>query len=183
MKLGYFNTLENNHIRTLENGVKIFYPQGAIGRGYFISSPELELILRARIRKYYVGLIVLGGLVGGLVGGFGTRFVHHLFFETYALVIVTAGFIGYLAPRLYYSPQTRRMERSLQRHSLMAAWTSASRTLHPALLIGLFFVTLLFAVAGFWLYSLRHDSKMLLSGGFFSLLLIPYCIMIWKRFF
>ena len=72
--MGYFDALTSGYFRTTEDGRRLFFPWGPIGRGYVVGTPEQFRRLRRRIRSYYVvslpltiGAVVFAGLLGGAV--------------------------------------------------------------------------------------------------------------------
>ena len=72
--MGYFDALTSGYFRTTEDGRRLFFPWGPIGRGYVVGTAEQFRRLRRRIRSYYVvslpltiGAVVFAGLLGGAV--------------------------------------------------------------------------------------------------------------------
>lgn len=69
MSEAYLDAITSSYFKTRDDGTKVFYPQGAIGRvGYIVSSPELEDLLRQRAKRFFVGSMLGGPLLGGCLG-------------------------------------------------------------------------------------------------------------------
>jgi hypothetical protein len=64
-RTGYFNALTSGYFKTARDGRKLFYPWGAMGRGYTIPSQEAYDRLHGRIKIYQ--LVSLVAIVGAVV--------------------------------------------------------------------------------------------------------------------
>ena len=53
-RTGYFDALISGYFKTARDGRKLFYPWGAMGRGYAIASDRDYERLRRRIKIYQV---------------------------------------------------------------------------------------------------------------------------------
>ena len=62
-RAGFLHAWISGHFQTLEDGERLFYPQGAFGRrGFAVSSTEQELILRTNVRGFqriYTGVLMV----------------------------------------------------------------------------------------------------------------------------
>lgn len=106
MKKGYFETVTENHFKTLEDGTRVFYAQGPLGRrGYAVPTPELEAELRKALSSYH-RLIISCGVIGGLSG----TILRGLDLFTFIGAIVVAMAIAYVITYLYYRRYTKGLE-------------------------------------------------------------------------
>ena len=72
--MGYFDTLASGSFKTTDDGRKLFFPLGALGRGYTISSEKDFERLRKSVKSYLIvalllmlGSILFMGPLGGLI--------------------------------------------------------------------------------------------------------------------
>lgn len=178
MTLGYFDTLANNHIKTLDDGRKVFFAQGPMGRkGYLIPNAEAENALRQSVRRFYIGVIVCCGILGGIAGPLSAQ----LGFVSFLILIFVSGLFGWVLGRLYFGRFTKTMQTCDVKNSPTSNWAKMGKTLHPLVLCGLTLICLLFVIGGLLLFRQTHDPKILLCSLIFALMLIPYSIAIWHR--
>ena len=107
MKKGYLETVAENHFKTLEDGTRVFYAQGPLGRrGFAVPTPELESDLKRATRTYYLWFIISCGLIGVLVGPLSRGI------DLYAsiLQIVFATVIAYVITCSYFRRYTKSLE-------------------------------------------------------------------------
>lgn len=98
------------HFKTLNDGTKIFYPQGRFGcQGYYISSPELEPKLRQSIRRFYNQQTIWSCAFGGALGSVVMAFVV-INLWGFILIISLCSFLGWLHAPLYFAKFTKQME-------------------------------------------------------------------------
>lgn len=64
-RTGYFNALVSGYFKTARDGRKLFYPWGAMGRGYSLPSEEAYERLCRRIKIYQIASLV--AIVGAVV--------------------------------------------------------------------------------------------------------------------
>lgn len=71
--MGYFDALTSSSFKTSDDGHRLFFPWGAIGRGYIVGSEGHFQRLRKRIKAYLmislpvcIAAVIWGGLFGGL---------------------------------------------------------------------------------------------------------------------
>ncbi len=166
---GYFEAMTDMHFRTLDDGRRVFYPQGVFGRrGYIVESGRLEKRLRRRAWTDSIATILSAAFLGSAYGAF---------FRNYGLtglvlLIATGAVASWLAAKLAYWPLIRQLERSHIANSPIACWRRLGQLAHPAWLI--FGVSLLAALSalGFFLYA--HEG--LTIGIVMGLYLIPFTI-------
>lgn len=170
--MGYFEAVANNHFKSLEDGTRIFYPQGAMGRvGYIVPDSKLESVLRASLKRFYIWLIVGTGIFGGLGGPLISKI-------GFVELILVAGFLGWLIIRLYFMRITRDLEKVRVANSMFSCWASMGESMSWVMLIVFTSFFLLSSIASLLLYQSMPDIKLLAIGIFFALCLIPYGIAI-----
>ncbi len=62
--MGYFDALTSSAFKTADDGRKLFFPWGTLGRGYVLGSDEDYVRLRGQIKTFMIaalGLIVVSG--------------------------------------------------------------------------------------------------------------------------
>ena len=70
--MGYFDALTSSSFKTAEDGRKLFFPWGTVGRGYVIPSEDEFERLRGHVKAYLVislPLIIVVATWNGLLGG------------------------------------------------------------------------------------------------------------------
>jgi len=179
MKTGFFGTLGNNSIKTLEDGRKVFYPQGPLGRrGYLVSSGDQEREIRRSVRNFYIWVIIACGLLGGILVPLFSELNTFLFF----ILVGIGAFFGWLAAHLYFQKHTRAMERVETANTPITHWIQMGETLSAGTLIFFTLLFLLFAIGSFWLYGEDGDPILLFTGSLFGLMLLPYGLAIWGKY-
>ncbi len=172
------------HIQPLDDGTKLFYPQIPWGRGYYISSPELEHTLRQILRHLYRRLGFIWLFSVGFCSNFSALVSHNPLTFTLAVLLsgVMTGLMTWLLIHLSFSRYTRQMEIADIPYSPIAResqWVLFPRWL---LILGVL-LCMSFIAGGIWLYTMTTDPTMLVCSSFFSLLLIPYAIGLYKKVF
>lgn len=110
--MGYFDGLASGSFKTAQDGRRLFFPWGVLGRGYAIASEQDYERLRRQVKWF---MIVSFALIIGL-GSFKGNL---------ASIVVAFPLIGfYLISMLYLLP---RLERSGERLSLQESVTSQAR--------------------------------------------------------
>ncbi|MFC2078811.1 hypothetical protein ACFLSZ_02405 [Candidatus Bipolaricaulota bacterium] len=159
---GYLNTATNAHFQTIENGKIIFYPQSTYGRrGFVVSSPEQEMLLRRNVREYQSGHSILCFI---MVLAFGS-FFRQLDFWQHAIWIVGFVVADWAIARAYYWRFTRWMEPSDIPNSPVAFWHSMGVTMPPMLLVlQTVYIACLAGACLYFLVELRRPILLLLGG-------------------
>jgi hypothetical protein len=117
--MGYFDALVSGSFKTTADGRTVFFPFGALGRGYEVGSEHDYASLRWQVKAWIIGGIIwavgaleLLGNVPGLIAAA-------------ALLALYCTWTGYL---------TRGMRPSDQRLSLRESFTAQARAQNPVLL-------------------------------------------------
>jgi hypothetical protein len=118
---GFLHAWMNGHFHTLDDGRRVFYPQGPLGRrGYEVASTEQELILRINVRGCQRLISVLL-----LIGTFAIIFSMRSLESWLLLPIVVGGWLATWAlAKAYYWSFTRTMQ------SVCAQFTYCLRQIH-----------------------------------------------------
>ncbi|MBE0636331.1 hypothetical protein IH601_10085 [Candidatus Bipolaricaulota bacterium] len=176
-RAGFIHAWISGHFQTLEDGERLFYPQGAFGcRGFAVSSTEQELILRTNVRGfqriYSVALMIL---ILSFSGSLLTR-------TSWQMIPIVIGSwpIFWLFAEAYFWSFTRTMEPVNVPNSPMAHFRSMGRTVNPSLLIGQ--TVFVLAITGASLYSAyqNRDPIRLLLGIFVATAIVPYVVALWS---
>lgn len=177
---GFLHAGISGYFRTLEDGERIFYPQGVFGRrGFAVASTDQELILRTNIRGFHR---ISNGIVIVLILAFSG------FLSTWTswplLLIVIGSLPGlWLLARAYFRRFTRTMDPVAIPNSPMACWRSMGETINPMLLIGQ--TVFICALSGASLYRAyqSHDPILWLLGVIVATATAPYVIALlsWQR--
>jgi hypothetical protein len=130
---GYFNALTSGYFKTTEDGRRLFYPWGVLGRGYVIPSAEAYGRLHRRITIYQIVAMVL--VVGAVAGGFYI-----------AAFVIAALLIGFYVA--WTSQLLRGLERSEERLSFDESMATRARAFGAGWLWFLEGISLLFVAAG-----------------------------------
>ncbi|MGA7072136.1 hypothetical protein [Bradyrhizobium sp.] len=80
--MGYFDALSGANFKTGQDGSRLFFPWGILGRGYAIASDEDYRRLQQQIKVYMIVSLVLILVLGPMVG----------YLSTFVMVIPLTGF-------------------------------------------------------------------------------------------
>jgi hypothetical protein len=105
--MGYFDALTSSAFKTTDDGRKLFFPWGTLGRGYVLGSDEDDSRLRGQIKIFTIAAL-------GLIIASGTL-------QSYLVSIIVApvliGFyalwMAYLLPRLSASDERLSLKESV----------------------------------------------------------------------
>jgi hypothetical protein len=115
--MGYFDALTTSSFKTAQDGRRLYFPWGTLGRGYFIGSEQDYKRLEKQVKTFtMVSLILIIGL-----STFGS------FLQ---VLVVAALLIGFYTVRAWYL--TRRLQRSDETLSLRESMAFQARA-HSAL--------------------------------------------------
>jgi hypothetical protein len=177
LRLGYFDSLADGMIRPLQDGRKAFYPFGLLVSGYIIPSDAIEAKIRRRIKSYFLAhLCIIIVLCTAL-----NSWLSLLSAARYLLWVVSTSLTGQVAAILYYYPVIRRLERTQEKQSFLAAWSSMGARLNPVLLWILMILSFIFALMTTWFYVDHGDFQFLLSSLFCTFIWLFYLGMIYYR--
>src|SRR6266496_3352884 len=110
--MGYFDALTSSAFKTADNGRKLFFPWGTLGRGYVLGSDADYVRLRGQIKVYMIaalGLIVVSGALQSYVV---SAVVLPVLIGFYAV------WMAYLLPRLGASDERLSLEESMMSQAL-----------------------------------------------------------------
>ena len=148
--MGYFDALTSSAFKTTPDGRKLFFPWGALGRGYEIGREQDYETLRRRIKLWIVvGLVLI--LVASQLLGF------------------LAGFIAAAAMIAFYFGWMRYVLRSLrpsaERLTVRESMTTQARAQSPVLLWTFLIVSIAFVLAGVFILIVTPDKWPVAIGG------------------
>ena len=130
--MGYFDALTSGAFKTTQDGRRLFFPWGVLGRGYVLASEQDYDRLHRQIKIYII--VALALVIGTMT------------LQVYAAAAVTALLIaGYAA---WARHTVRGLNPSDETLSLDESMTSQAITHHAAFLWAAVVVSLLFVVAG-----------------------------------
>lgn len=176
--LGYFTAPSNTHFRTLEDGTRIFYPHGALGRrGYVVVSVVMEQRLAGRVKAlrkisaaacapFALGYVLLDldpaplrlvGVIGGLFA------------------------MGWVVTEVVFRSFTRRMKRMWIANSPLEQWRKMGQTVRPAPLMVAGTVAITMSICGFLTCVFRRNAVGIPVGVLMAIASIPYGIALWSR--
>jgi hypothetical protein len=176
----YLEAITSSYFKTRDDGTKIFYPQGALGRlGYIVSSPELEELLRTRAKRFFVGSMLGGTLLGVCLGELASslQLIPDVFFV--AMFLVIACLLAWLGAKGFFWQLTRQMTAVHEANSFKRSWLDVVQTLHPWLAGLMATVCLLVVVASLVIYRSNGESKWLLLAAMFTVVFVPWMLAIW----
>ena len=145
-RTGYFDALISGYFKTARDGRKLFYPWGAMGRGYAVPSDEDYERLRRRIKIYQV--VSLLAIVGAVAAKF------------YLLAFVIAG-LSIAFYRAWAPYLVRGLQPSDERLSLQESMATQARA-HDA--VGLWLleiVALMFVATGVVMLVVAPDKRLI----------------------
>ncbi|WFU77289.1 hypothetical protein QA645_22280 [Bradyrhizobium sp. CIAT3101] len=166
-RMGYFEGVTSSSFKITEDGRRLFFPWGTLGRGYVLRSEEDYRRLLAQVKAFMVvsfALILVPNLLRAYV-------------LAATLTIVPIGFYG-----VWMWLLLRRLEVADERLSFQESMTSQARA-HGAAVLWLMAVgSLLLALGGLFLLITKHE-KLLGSAAtaFFGLCAVAFVFMLILR--
>lgn len=152
---GYFNALASGNFKTGADGRKLFYPLGALGRGYIIPSDEAYERLHRWHRTYMMvsmTLIIGAGIMGILIMGTASLSL------AYLVIAMTA--VSMVLHMAWGRSLRRGLERSEERLTWLDSLNHQARMLHPAFLRLATIGSLVFVAAGIAMLITQPDRWM-----------------------
>lgn len=143
--MGYFDGLTSGSFKTTEDGRRLFFPWGVLGRGYIIGSEHHYGRLRQQVKAY----IVVSLLVTIVTPSF-----FHGYTVTCALVAVSIAL--YLTWMWVLLPRLQAADEGL---SLKESMTSQARAHGPVVLWLLTIASLVFVAGGLLMFVAEPSSR------------------------
>jgi hypothetical protein len=141
--MGYFDALTGSAFKTTPDGRKLFFPWGALGRGYEIGPEQDYETLRRRIKLWtIIGLVLI--LVTSQLLGF------------LASLIVTAAMLAFYLGWMQFL--LRSLRPSDERLTVRESMTTRARTLSPVLLWTFLVASIAFVVASLFILIVTPDK-------------------------
>ena len=155
--MGYFDALASGSFKTTDDGRKLFFPLGALGRGYTISSEKDFERLRKSVKIYIIVslLLIFGSIL--FVGPLGGLLILPFLLVSYALWVYT---------------QCRHLDRTDERLTINEALVGQALQHSKVGLWSLEVCSALFVVAG--IFILAADPKNWLTG-IASIVFFSFC--------
>lgn len=135
--MGYFDGLTSGSFKTAQNGQKLFFPWGYLGRGYVLASDQDAERLRRQVKTYYVVMLV------AIVATSGT----HAFILSAAVAALAIVFYAVWARR-----QVARLQPAAEAMSFRESSVSQARAYGARKLWMLEASSLLFVAIGVFIY-------------------------------
>jgi len=165
---GYFNALTASYFKTSTDGRKLFFPWGAIGRGYAIPSEQRYESMHRQLKIYMIVSMVL------IIGTIATQFYLAGFTVAAALMIFYVAWTPFL---------NRGLEPSDERMSVGENIATQARTHNKGMLWAMEIAAIVFVVTGIAMLIFDPEQWMtaLLSTIFFGFCAIVIGRMIMLR--
>jgi hypothetical protein len=153
--MGYFDALTSSAFKTTEDGRRLFFPWGVLGRGYVLTERQYEK-LRGQVKIYMIVTLVLVIAVVVLK-------------EYLATAVVVAFLIGFYL--IWMKFVLADLQPSEERLSLEESMTSQAITHNPVMLWFLTILSFAFVAAGVLILIVDPASWLIALGGivFFGL--------------
>jgi hypothetical protein len=134
---GIFGRRAAGHFRTLEDGRRVFYPMGSLGRlGYVLHSVDQELVLANRIQEGWKTSMVVTWIVSMV---FALSRIGRLSYDwgygQWLLVFGGLWLLSWAQAHLAHRRLTRSMERTRLPNTTLAHWRNVGRMASPAFLV------------------------------------------------
>jgi len=177
---GYLDAITNSYFKTREDGTKLFYPQGMLGRlGYIVPSAELEERLRKSAKRFFVGSGLGGGLLGSCLGELASDLQGMPLVFFVAMLPVIFGPLAWLSAKGFFWQSTRQMTAVHEANSFKRSWLAVVQTLHPWFAGLMATVCFLIVVASIVSFRSSGEPKLLLLAALFTVVLVPWMLAIW----
>jgi hypothetical protein len=166
--MGYFDALTSGAFKTTPDGRRLFFPWGALGRGYEIGPEQDYETLRRRIKLWtIVGLVLI--LVACQVLGFLAGFV-----VTAAMIAFYCGWMRYVLPSL---------RPSAERLTIRESMITQARAQSPVLLWTFLIVSIAFVLASLFILVAALDKWPVAIAGmvFFGAAAVIFGFMLVQR--
>jgi hypothetical protein len=180
MNEGYLDAITSSYFKARDDGTKLFYPQGAIGRlGYIVPSADLEERLRTSAKRFFVGSMLGGTLLGSCFGELASSLQGMSLVFFVAMLPVIFGPLAWLGAKGFFWKFTRQMTAVHEANSFKRSWLAVVQTLHPWFAGLTATVCFLIVVASILSFRSSGEPKLLLLAATFSVLFVPWMLAIW----
>jgi hypothetical protein len=142
--VGYFDGLTSSNFKTAQDGQKLFFPWGYLGRGYVIGSEGDAERIRKQLKTYYIGL---------LAAIIGTSIVHAFILSA---AVAAAGILFYA---IWARSQMAELQPAGESMSFRESSASQARAFGARTLWLLEICALLFVAASIFIYVTDPGSR------------------------
>jgi hypothetical protein len=166
--MGYFDALTSGAFKTTPDGRRLFFPWGAMGRGYEIGPEQDYETLRRRIKLWtIVGLVLI--LVACQVLGFLAGFI-----AAAAMIAFYCGWMRYVL---------RSLRPSAERLTVRESMITQARAQSPVLLWTFLIVSIAFVLASLFILIVTPDKWPVAIAGmvFFGACAAVFAFMLIQR--
>jgi hypothetical protein len=119
-QMGFFDALTSSSFKTGQNGRKLFFPWGVLGRSYTIDSEQDYERLRQQVKGYMIVSLVLTISSGSFVGNLASFVIAGLLIGFYLIWML------FVLGRLMRSDERMSLQesaaRQAQAHNLVVLW-------------------------------------------------------------
>jgi hypothetical protein len=148
--MGYFDALVSSSFKVAQDGHRLFFPWGTLGRGYVIDSEEDFRRLERLIKMFMVVSLIL--VIG--LSSFGS------YLQSFVVAVPLIGFYAVWARYL-----TRRLQPSNERLSLKESIASQARA-HSARSLWLLEIGALVLFGGsIWMFLVEPEKRLVAIAG------------------
>jgi len=158
MKKGYFETVTENHFKTLG---------------------EVESELRNATRRFYILLLISCGVLGAVLGPIMRAVT---FTSTFILMIAGLMGVSYVTTHLYFRRYTKDLEIVAVPNSSFEHLRRLGTETKPFIFWSLSLIAVVITIGSFVLYATFGYSIFLASAIFWLIMCIPYSMAIYFRF-
>lgn len=151
--MGYFDGLTDALFKNKPDGSVVFYPWGALGKGYVVTPPQRATQLRSFVRRYYQLTVPLFILMGIVLKG--------------KALWIAVPVLGILLP--WYAVRTRQllasMPRSAERFSISEGYARSAASMSVGTLRSFYSACVLVAIMGLVLMLIAHTRERQITGA------------------
>jgi hypothetical protein len=144
--MGYFDGLTSGSFKTAQDGRRLFYPWGYLGRGYVLASDDEAERLRRQLKTYYIVMLVAIVATSGL----------HAFVTSAAVAGVCIIFYAIWATR-----QVAKLQPAGEAMSFGESSAAQARSFGPRALWLLEICSLVFVAGGIFMYAADPANRLM----------------------
>lgn len=164
--MGYFEGLTSSSFKTTEDGRRLFFPWGVLGRGYLVGSEDDYGRLRKQVKTYMVVSLLLIIVAPNLFREYNVGVSVAL---TGACLVFYLAWMGILLPRLNAADEGLSLKESM---------TSQARAHGPIVLWLLTIVSLVLVAGGLLMFVAEPGSRLVALA---SILFFGFCAAMFIR--